>query len=302
MSSIAYVTDQQMIEYHRLCGNSDVNFWRLSSRAGFSDFRRGDLLFFYAYGHTIRKKGLVGYAHFEGSVQLTLDEMWKKFGTRNGYATKKRLEEAICLAARDGEVPETMNCLLLSDCVYFSSPVYPEDVGLSINEKLESYTYLDRNDPSVTVRILRMAEEIGIDNWSASQNFEPDTIFLLDEVRQMLALMARQQPQDSHTQSERKRIRKMIRPLKEEGYELIRGSDYDLFRVEGESVTIALPFAAQSSDRAEQIQRILGKMTWYRLMSMRLGLRGGTPKFEILVEEQEEQKEFLLNAAKNVGV
>lgn len=50
MSSIAYTTDQEMIEYHRLCGNRDVNFWRLSARAGFTDFKRGDLLFFYAYG------------------------------------------------------------------------------------------------------------------------------------------------------------------------------------------------------------------------------------------------------------
>lgn len=302
MSSIAYVTDQQMIEYHRLCGNSDVNFWRLSSRAGFSDFRRGDLLFFYAYGHTRRKKGFVGYAHYEGSTRLSLDEMWKRYGTRNGYATKKRLKEAIELAARDGEVPEMMNCLHLSDCVYFSSPVYPQDVGLTINEKLESYTYLDKKDPSVTVRILRMAEDIGIDNWSASQNFEPDTIFLLDEVRQVLNLIARGAGKDTHTPSEKRRIRKLIRPLLEEGYEVIRGSEYDLFRVNGETVTVALPFAAQNNDRAEQIQYILGRMTFYRLMSMRLGLRGGMPQFEILVEEQEEQKEFLLNAANHVGI
>ena len=300
MSSIAYVTDQEMIEFHRLCGNSDVNFWRLSARAGFSDFKRGDLLFFYAYGQTKRKKGFVGYAHFEGTSRLTLDQMWKRYGTRNGYADRERLKEAIQLAARDGNVPETMNCLHLSDCVYFSSPVYPEDVGISINEKLESYTYLDKQDPSVTVRILRKAETIGIDNWSRSQNFEPDTIFMLDEVRQVLALIARELGKETVTPSERKRIRRQMNAMLEEGYERIRNSDSDLFKMDEDTVRIAFPFAAQSNDRSQRIKDVLGKMTWYRLKAEQLGLRGEGPVFEILADETEEQKEFLLNAANHV--
>ena len=48
MSSIAYVTDEKMLEYHRLCRNKDILFWRLSSRKKFTDFRKGDLLFFFA--------------------------------------------------------------------------------------------------------------------------------------------------------------------------------------------------------------------------------------------------------------
>ena len=143
MSSIAYTTDQEMIEYHRLCGNRDVNFWRLSARAGFTDFKRGDLLFFYAYGQSSkRKKGFVGYAHFHSTSRLSLNEMWKRYGTANGYSSKERLKEAIEMSSRSGTVPETMNCLHLKDCVYFSSPVYPNEAGLKINEKLESFTYI----------------------------------------------------------------------------------------------------------------------------------------------------------------
>ena len=300
MSSIAYVTDQEMIEFHRLCGNSDVNFWRLSARAGFSDFKRGDLLFFYAYGRTKRKKGFVGYAHFEGTSRLTLDQMWKRYGTRNGYADRERLKEAIQLAARDGNVPETMNCLHLSDCVYFSSPVYPEEVGITINEKLESYTYLDKQDPSVTVRILRKAETIGLDNWSNSQNFEPDTIFMLDEVRQVLALIARELGKENRTPSEKRRVRRQVNALLEEGYEPIRNSDTDLFKMDGDTVRIAFPFAAQANDRPQRIRDVLGKMTWYRLKARQFGLRGEGPVFEIVAEDTEEQKEFLLNAANHV--
>ena len=51
MSSIAYVTDRKMIDYHRLCGNTTMNFWRLSAGKEFTDFHRGDLLFFYTRMH-----------------------------------------------------------------------------------------------------------------------------------------------------------------------------------------------------------------------------------------------------------
>ena len=121
MSSIAYVTDSNMIEYHRLCGSRRFNFWRLSARAAFSDFRKGDLLFFYAYGRNKKKKGFVGYAHFDGARKLSLKQMWKEYGTLNGFDTRADLEEAIRRASRDHEVPERMSCLLLSKLINISS-------------------------------------------------------------------------------------------------------------------------------------------------------------------------------------
>ncbi|MBQ9327571.1 MAG: hypothetical protein IJ225_03435 [Solobacterium sp.] len=301
MSSIVYTTDQEMIEYHRLCGNRDVNFWRLSSRASFSDFHRGDLLFFYAYGPTKRKKGLVGYAHYDSTNRLSLDEMWKRYKTFNGYSSKQKLKEAITLAARDGNVPETMNCLYLKDCVYFSSPIYPEEAGLRINDKLESYTYLDRNDPTATVRVLRIAEKRGIDIWAGSQNYEPDTIFELDEVRQELALIHTQIAPDQYTSSELRRAKKLVRPLLAEGYEPIRGSTTDLFCLCEGQVIIAVPFAATGNDRAIQVRNTLGKLLCYQLESKKQGLRG-TLRFVILTEETEERKEFLQYAADNIGL
>lgn len=301
MSSIAYVTDQEMIEYHRLCGNRDVNFWRLSARSGFSDFTKGDLLFFYAYGRAGRKKGLVGYAHFEPSKKLSVKEMWKRYGTRNGYDDRGRLEDAIRLASRSGEIPGALNCLYLRDCVYFRSPVYPEEAGIAINGKLESYTYLDRDDPTATVRILRIAEQRGIDDWSSSQNFEPDSIFRLDEVRQQLSLVARENAKDERSEQETRRARKLIKPyLEAGGYESIRGSETDLFRLDETGTTIAVPFVCQTNDRPKQIRNLLGRMTYYRIALEHLGFGGAPLRFEILAEEQEEQKDFLLSAAKHV--
>ena len=55
MSSIAYVTDEKMIEYHRLCGNRRINFWRLTSHKEFTNFHPGELLFFYTRPNNSRK-------------------------------------------------------------------------------------------------------------------------------------------------------------------------------------------------------------------------------------------------------
>ena len=44
MSSIAYITDHQMIEYHRLNGNRIINFWKPSTMKKISDFNPGDFL------------------------------------------------------------------------------------------------------------------------------------------------------------------------------------------------------------------------------------------------------------------
>ena len=301
MSSIAYTTDQEMIEYHRLCGNRDVNFWRLSARAGFTDFKRGDLLFFYAYGQPKRKKGFVGYAHFESTSRLSLNEMWKRYGTANGYSSKERLKEAIELASRSGSVPETMNCLHLKDCVYFSSPVYPKEAGLSINEKLESFTYIDRNDPEATLRILRLAETRGIDIWAGSQNYEPDSIFELDEIRQQLTYITSQLAEEDRTRAEIRRARKLVKPLITSGEcEPIRGSETDAFFVKDGKVTIIVPFAAQTNDRQKRIRDLLGKLVMYKTEAEKNDLRGGVPEFRILSEEQEEAKAFLAGALKHV--
>ena len=302
MSSIAYVTDQEMIEYHRLCGNRDVNFWRLSTRASFSAFQRGDLLFFYAYGRTSKKKkGLVGYAHFEHSRKMSLKAMWKRYGTRNGYDDITRLEEAIREASRNGEIPETMNCLYLSDCVYFRSPVYPEEAGIRINEKLESFTYLDKDDPTATARILRIAEAHGIDDWSSSQNIEPDSVFRSDEIRQQLALIASAAGICDRTASETRRAKRLIIPYAEEnGYELIRGSETDYFRMEEEGVRIVFPFVAQANDRTRQVRDLLGRMMIYRLKAKELSFRGEPLVFEVIGEEEEEQLSFLRRAAEYV--
>ena len=298
MSSIAYVTDSNMIEYHRLCGSRRFNFWRLSARAAFSDFRKGDLLFFYAYGRNKKKKGFVGYAHFDGARKLSLKQMWKEYGTLNGFDTRADLEEAIRRASRDHEVPERMSCLLLSDAVFFSEPVYPKEANVEVNEKLESYMYLDRNDPEATLRILRIARQKGIDPWASSQSDEPENVFELDETREILAAIAKELGEEAWTREEKKRARALASAVT--GFESIRGSEADAFVFKDGRLTLVFPYVASMGKEPNAIRALLGKMMYYRSRAVQFALPGNEISFEVLCEEGEPNGEFLKEAASHV--
>lgn len=287
MSSIAYVTDEKMIEYHRLCGSRTMNFWRLSSKKDFKDFRKGDLLFFYSRGRHSRKKGFVGYAHYAGAHKMSVRQMWNRYGTENGYDSMKQLEDAIRRAAKDRPVPEKMNCLYLTDAVFFQSPVYPEEAGLEINENLESYCYLDQNNPQVTVRILRLAERNGIDLWSASQTFEPVDVFRQDEFRHNLAVISAIIGKEGWNQKETVRARKLAQnKAAEEGWEYIRNSRTDCLNLTREKAVIAIPFISQTKNRQLRIAELIGKIELYRLYLKMAGGYSGAVEFEVLYETE----------------
>ena len=116
MSSIAYVTDEEMLEYHRLCRNRTILFWRLASRRKIADFRKGDLLFFFAKPARTRKKALIGYAHYDSTKRLSLKQMWEKYGKETGYDSMKekvadynKLQEEIKSLTEQGKDVKALN-------------------------------------------------------------------------------------------------------------------------------------------------------------------------------------------------
>ena len=265
MSSIAYVTDEEMLEYHRLCRTRTILFWRLASRRKIADFRKGDLLFFFSKSNHSRKKALIGYAHYDSTKRLSLKQMWGRYGEATGYATQKRLHDAIDKAAK-GEIPSVMRCLYLTDVVFFLSPIYPEEVGLSLQNNLESYTYLDKNDPRVTVKILQKAAEHGIDLWSADATRTPDEIFHNDETRHQLAVIHNDMGKEAGSEQERHRAHHLAeQKITDESWEMIRGSQTDCLKMTDAKITIALPLVVQANDRNVRIREIFGKMNLYRL-------------------------------------
>lgn len=265
MGSIAYVADEEMIEYHRLCGNREINFWRLSNQKNFTNFHVGDLLFFYTKVAFSNKKAFAGYAHFNSSRRMSIAEMWKRYNTSNGYDSIDKLTEAIQKASRDKPLPKKMDCLYLKEVVFFNEPVFPEEVGIDISSKLESYCYIDKNDPEVTIRILRKAEEHGIDLWSSAYSKETEEIFKHDEIRQGLCGISKMLGKTEWTESERKRAIKLMSTfVKKNSFEYIIGSQTDVFTNQDGHIIIALPFVFLSRNRSERKVSLAGRMALYK--------------------------------------
>lgn len=169
MASILHVTDKEMIEFHRLNGNNQFNFWRPSSSKKFTDFKKGDYVFFLAKGsERKREKGIIGYGKCTSISLCSFDYMWKKYGTRNGYHTKKDCYEAIVKVVKDHEMPKRLNCIELDDVVFFSAPVYLSEFGVKISNKLESYTYLDKENLFLSSKVILKANKYGLDVWTSS--------------------------------------------------------------------------------------------------------------------------------------
>lgn len=272
MSSIAYVTDENMLEYHRLCRNRTILFWRLSNRRKFADFKKGDLLFFYSRPMYGRRKGLVGYAHYDSIKRLSLTQMWNRYGETTGYSDLKRLSDAISKASK-GEIPKQMSCLYLTDVVFFLTPVFAEEPGIDLPANLESYTYLDRDDPTITVRILECAAKHGIDLWSADPSRKPDEIFHNDVIRHQLAMIHKKIGMESGTERERNAAHRLAAGvLLNSEWEMIRGSVSDCIRIEKNRVTVAVPFTFQANDRDARLRELYGKLIMYKLMAEEKGL------------------------------
>lgn len=265
MSSIAYVTDNKMLEYHRLCCNRNILFWRLTTKNKFTDFQPGDLLFFYARPNVGKRRAFVGYGHYQATRKLTINQMWTQYGQTTGYDDKAQLVEAITKAAK-GEVPRSMLCLILTDVVFFSAPVLPKEVGLEFPANLESYTYIDKDDPKVTLKILQTASRFGIDLWSKDPTSDPEEVFLKDEIRHILALAHQQAGKDNASAKELSTSKKLAKEkASEEGWELVRGSQTDCFKFASKKIYIAIPYTYNSTDESRRMISLLGKMMLYKV-------------------------------------
>ncbi len=298
MSSIAYVTDEEMLEYHRLCRNKTMLFWRLTDRKKFKNFHKGDLLFFYAKPYRGRKKALIGYAHFDSIKPIKYENIWKRFGETTGYATEQRFHDAINKASR-GKIPERMNCLFLTDVVFFLSPIYPEEFGMQIPQKLESYQYLDKEDTEVTVSILQCADKHGLDLWSTDPNKTKNDIFHADMLRQQIASINHNYGPDTRSNAEKANCHKLTKELNQnKEWELIKNSKTDYICLEKDKLHIAIPFVYQSNDEEIRVRELYGKVYMYQLQLKKMKI--DKVVYHILSNQENNQVKELVNELKHV--
>lgn len=170
MSSIAYVTDHEMIEYHRLHGATKIVFWRPTSQKKFHNFHYGDYLFFLTKGTEKgrnREKGMVGYGRYLQEDVRGVHELWKKYKKMTGYGSEAQLQEAIIKLCKGEPLPEKLHCLILEGVRFFQAPIYLSELNMKVSKQLESYCYLDQENYDTGWKILKKASEVGIDMWSS---------------------------------------------------------------------------------------------------------------------------------------
>ena len=276
MSSIAYVTDKHMIEFHRLSGNTTINFWRPSSSKRFSDFNPGDLLFFLAKGteHPITKeKGLIGYGRFAEAMRLSLKSMWKQYGTLNGYHSEHALKEAILKVSKEKTLTHPFSCLKLTNIVFFQNPVYLSEIGLQVPLNLESYLYLDKENPETTMRILAKANEVGIDAWTAAVSDEApsEDVFVEDLIRHTLTLRLQQIP--SHiSQAEERRSMRLLSAHQEVTPQAhwLDDRKHELFEFHQKTLTVTWAIVSDKRDLETKLLLSLGKIQSIRILTQQM--------------------------------
>ena len=263
MASIAYVTNSQMIEYHRINGNRTMNFWRPSYTKKFADFNEGDYLFFLVKtSPRAKEKALTGYGRCAKSQTMNFKQMWETFDKQNGYDTKEALKEAVLKASKAKTLPEKLNCIYLEDVVFFQSPVYLSEVGIAVNSNLESYIYLDKEDASVTSRILQIASESGVDMWSLINSEEEEQIDMQEDHLHFAVTQALKQCRTHiYKEWEQKKIRKMMKQYQEEhDIEMLSSSGMDGFVVKENEVEIIIP-VVYGKEHDDTMQYCVGHCT-----------------------------------------
>lgn len=264
MSSIAYVTDKHMIEFHRLNGNDGINFWRPSLGKRFTDFNSGDLLFFLAKGterlHS-KEKGLIGYGRFSHNESLSYRQMWNRYGTLNGYPSEGSLKEAILRVAKSKTLPAHLSCLHLKDVVFFQSPVYLSELGLQISNNVESFIYLDREDADMTTKVLLKANELGVDAWtSAVSPTNPTATVFDDDLNWHILQSSMSHIPSLYGESEQNKVRRLLKKVQEAHPDLrwLDASHQALFRYTQQGIVLYQVLIGSKSEILNRAIHALG--------------------------------------------
>ena len=308
MSSIAYVTDKHMIEFHRVMGNNQLVFWRLSSAIRFSDFHNGDLLFFLAKGtersKTNREKGIIGYGRFTQGEVLTPRLAWRRYKTMNGYSSEEEFFDVLIKNSKNKQLPDQISCLHLTNVVFFQAPIYLSEIGMEISNNVESYVYLDREEDA-TLHILEKAKEVGIDAWSLTlSDISEEEVF---ERTQQIEIVGRicEFLKDKENNKEKvinKFMLRAISKLEEEftDIDFIKGSNIEAYQITEDTISIFAPMVYTSKTKIDVIQYVIGKLHSYK------SLLGMDPYIEMNVElyalVEDELEDGLVSWIENSGI
>lgn len=308
MAAIAYITDKNMIDFHRLNGNHTINFWKPSTSKKISNLKQGDLLFFLAKGTERGKqkeKGLMGYGKFQKSYTMSFQAMWSKYEVQNGYATRDELEEAICKVTKNHRLPNMLNCLQLEEVVFFQYPIYLSEIGMQVSNKLESYLYIDKEDLYNTDKILKIANQFGVDVWSKVFEQEHTHNFKKDAQIQIIHNIYEVIKSNYYSTYEEARLAHFIQDYQKHhtNTQAIRNSKTEFIEIREDRLWICLPCLINASEIQKKLQYIIGHYMLYSSYIKNSGYEKEIQPFIIFDKEiDEELKRHLHNLQINYQV
>ncbi|EDP11653.1 hypothetical protein [Amedibacillus dolichus] len=308
MAAIAYITDKNMIDFHRLNGNHTINFWKPSTSKKISNLKQGDLLFFLAKGTERGKqkeKGLMGYGKFQKSYTMSFQAMWSKYEIQNGYATRDGLEEAICKVTKNHRLPNMLNCLQLEEVVFFQYPIYLSEIGMQVSNKLESYLYIDKEDLYNTDKILKIANQFGVDVWSKVFEQEHTHNFKKDAQIQIIHNIYEVIKSNYYSTYEEARLAHFIQDYQKHhtNTQAIRNSKTEFIEIREDRLWICLPCLINTSEIQKKLQYIIGHYMLYSSYIKNSGYEKEIQPFIIFDKEiDEELKRHLHNLQINYQV
>ena len=308
MAAIAYITDKNMIDFHRLNGNHTINFWKPSTSKKISNLKQGDLLFFLAKGTERGKqkeKGLMGYGKFQKSYTMSFQAMWSKYEIQNGYATRDGLEEAICKVTKNHRLPNMLNCLQLEEVVFFQYPIYLSEIGMQVSNKLESYLYIDKENLYNTDRILKIANQFGVDVWSKVFEQEHTHNFKKDAQIQIIHNIYEVIKSNYYSTYEEARLAHFIQDYQKHhtNTQAIRNSKTEFIEIREDRLWICLPCLINASEIQKKLQYIIGHYMLYSSYIKNSGYEKEIQPFIIFDKEiDEELKRHLHNLQINYQV
>lgn len=226
MSSIAYITDQKLIEYVRSSGKRELNFWRLSMR-NFEFFAEGSLLFFVdgrPNTRNVKEKGIIGFGRAVGFKKMSPKKMWDNYGTSNGYHDYISFVEAIKKAGKNDTLPRFIQSIELDSIVFFKGPIYLSEIGVDLPSKLESFTYLDKNNYN-TVSLIKAGMKLGVDTWFQAFNpmLNEDSIKSIIEEQQLREILFKIDYPFSNQQKNLMKLKKSQFKVQALGYDIHEG-------------------------------------------------------------------------------
>ena len=264
MASIAYITDYNSLELHRITCHKEMNFWRLSNN-NFTNFEVGDLLFFLSKDKDKMRsgeKGIVGYGRAAKFENYALNTMWKKYGDLNGYRTKSDFKEAVAKVAKDHKIPSKISSIYLEDVVFFQDPIYLSECGMEISKLVESYIYLD-DAGKVSFNILDNAKGTE-DIWSSLDKNDNLTIEK-EQIRNAL-YCSYDQIKLKHAKNIRRSEQELSKYLlPRNGYKPIKESKLEGYCINENNLTIVFA-PLYLNDPVEEYRILIGQANYYRLL------------------------------------